>query len=340
MSDIFHLPYNHGSLLDGLQAGARALGYTTDGFAPGSAYSGRVGNHRRVITFLKAQRSQTIVFTYGSSLFDPSFRHHFLLDLPFYLANRVMLFQGSDLRLSYPSEIEISREKEISLGHTLPETTPGGIIAADEQDRKRARLAKAVRYCDRILAVNPDLVRIDPTNITYMPYPYITQHIPKPPLRPQSTQKINVAHLSTNRVLKGTGLIEDVLSSLPKDRFETRVCVQVTKSKAQQTLEWCDVLVDQIGLGWYGFQAVEALAIGKPVICRLNIEDWEKHIGGTPQESGFINAHHASLREALIELSSNTQQIYELGRRGQEFVKREHDAKRVVESAYGDILRG
>ena len=327
---MFHIPTNHGSLLDGLLKGASGLGAKAEAFAPRTRYARGHGGPR-LHALVRARRADLVVCAYGSSLYDPPLRSHFLLDLPLYRRS-VVIFQGSDARQHYPMEVADSRLA--SGGDALPALTPWGVIGTDEVVRKQAKIAKAARHSERLIAVNPDLLAHLPDTARYMPYPYSGADFPEPELR--RGEGLRVLHLATNPILKGTPLIREAIEGRG---VELRVLEKVDKASADAALGACDVLIDQVGLGWYGYQAIEALARGVPVVCRLDPKEWQRHVGRPPEACGFIAAGVEELGDA-VERLRDPELRREIGRAGQKFVADVHDPVTVVRNAYGDLIDG
>jgi len=219
------------------------------------------------------------------------------------------------------------------MGQTLPELTPFGAIGPDERARKEAKIAKAARHSKRIIAVNPDLLSGLPEDARYMPYPYSGKTFGTAARR---QGRLRVLHLATNRILKGTPAIEAACAKLSD--IDTRILVKVSRKTALEALDWCDLLIDQVGLGWYGYQAVEALARGKPVLCRIDSQDWDRHVGVPPERCGLIHVETGTIMDALTRLAENPKLAQALGCAGQSFVARVHDPVTVVRNAYGDLM--
>jgi len=349
---IWHLPFSHGNFAPNLDAAERSLGLERDSVAPPHPYapdaSHLLGSDRarhprdfieRLKLLAKVRRSADIVhFNYGSSLLDPPWRRAFLLDLGFYSKRirKVMTFQGSDVRMAYDPEIELSREYERSLGHQVNDTTAGGQVPQDEVERKQAIVRKADRHMDRIFTLNPDLLDFLPDRADHLPYP--TPFIAG--LRSSEgtasfdgTRKLRVLHVSTNRVLKGTGLIEQALKDAAQHLpLEYRVHVKVNYSEVMAGMDWCDVFIDQVGIGWYGAQAVEALILGKPVLCYLREDHRQAYL--PKGETGIVNTKHGQIGAALADLIDNPDRLQSLARAGRDFAQTFHDPIQVVHKLY------
>lgn len=83
-----------------------------------------------------------------------------------------------------------------------------------------------------------------------------------------------------------------------------------------------DIWVDRIGLGFYGFSAIEAAAMGIPVITQIN-EEASTHVPNCP----FINAKSRQHVESeILRLVEDDDFRKELGVRAREYVIKTHDS--------------
>ena len=87
-----------------------------------------------------------------------------------------------------------------------------------------------------------------------------------------------------------------------------------------------DIWVDRIGLGFYGFSAVEAAAMEIPVITQIGREE-QKWIPDCP----FINAKREEVTDAIGYLASSQEARRSIGQASRQFILRTHDAKVVAE---------
>lgn len=347
---ITHLPYNQGNLITALQYAEREMGAESTSIAWRNPFVDSPNillpkNYRRRVRTLKLyrniRRSDILAFNFGSSFFDTPSRHKFLLDLPYYprTQKRMMFYQGSDARICYRECILESREYERSLGHDIQDVTNDGFISKEEISLKRKRVGKADKYVHRMFYLNPDLSVGLPERAIFLPYPY--PHRNKPISKKiELRHPLRVLHLSTNRVLKGTGLIERALKEAKKSLpIDVKVCVRVPRLEAMQALKWADIFIDQVGIGWYGMQAVEALSLGKIVICSIDHNHWAKHMPDYNNKlSGIINSTHRDIPDVLARLSDSPELRRSLSIAAQNFVKEVHDPIKVVRGSYGDWI--
>lgn len=349
---IFHLPHIHGGFSTALAQGERAIGLKSKVIGEKNIYSAppdillsalNLKNPQTVYERYKAFRiasstADIIHFNYGSSLLDPPLRNHFLLDLPFYPKHlrKIMTFQGSDIRMAYAPVMLESRSRERSLGHKLPNNTTGGIISENEVTRKRALSKKIDKHMDCLFALNPDLLTGLPNRTRFLPYPHVLQAASIQKIRKKDAP-LKIVHMATNRVLKGTGLIEYQLSELSRVyNIATRIIVKQPHKVAAAALEWADILIDQVCLGWYGAQAVEALALSKPVLCYLDPAHRRKFLPSG--NIGFIETDHNGIPQALSAFCENPALLEKYGQAGRAFVKDFHDPQKLARYIYKDWI--
>ena len=231
----------------------------------------------RFAAFLKIRNQYDVFhFNFGRSLLTANSGWPLLLDLPFYPrdAMKVMTFQGSDARHVYDGSLQLSMEAEARLGNDIGRFGDARALAQKDLVRRRT-IEKAARYCDRLIALNPDLLEALPKEMSaFMPYAIeapVTAARQYPVARKQANRPLHFVHLSTNRLLKGTGLIE---AALRRARDELGITYEIIfrqdRNRALAGLNAADVFVDQAVIGWYGAAAVEALYLGKPAITYIS----------------------------------------------------------------------
>lgn len=146
-----------------------------------------------------------------------------------------------------------------------------------------------------------------------------------------------VVHAPTDGALKGTHHIVPVLEKLQDEGLLRYKLVQgMSHQEARQWLEAADIVVDQVMLGYYGVVAVEAMALGKPVVAYV-LEDLYR-----AYESPVVNANPDTLGACLRELVGDGARRQRCSQEGREFVERIHDVRKVAEHwlrVYEQVLR-
>jgi glycosyltransferase involved in cell wall biosynthesis len=91
-------------------------------------------------------------------------------------------------------------------------------------------------------------------------------------------------------------------------------------------LAGCDILVDQLMMGWYGLFAIEGMAERRPVVSYLR-EDLRPRYPDCPIVSAEPETLHAVLRDLVRDPARRAL----LGERGARFARDQHDTKVVGE---------
>jgi len=147
-----------------------------------------------------------------------------------------------------------------------------------------------------------------------------------------------VGHAPTNRLIKGTRHVERAVERLRAEfpRLELRMIERRPWAEMPQFLAGCDILVDQLHMGWYGLLAIEGMAEGKAVVAHLR-RDFRGRAGDLP----VVDADPGSLELVLRQLIRDPARRAELGAQGIDYVTRTHDTRVVgaqLKAAYEALL--
>jgi glycosyltransferase involved in cell wall biosynthesis len=203
-----------------------------------------------------------------------------------------------------------------------------------DDERKRLAASRVAAKADGIFVLNPDLVELVP-HAQFLPYSNVDLHAYAVAPPPNNAKPV-VVHAPTDRRTKGT---EHVMAA-PKalGDVELRLVEGVTRDAVRTALEQADVYVDQLLVGWYGGTAVEAMALGRPVVAYIREDD----LGHVPAEMRddlpIVRATPETLPDAIREALHRRD---ELAGRGRAFVERWHDPLKVAErtkTAYEDAV--
>ena len=280
-----------------------------DALPPLPRYLGYLGNLLR-----HAGRWDVYHFHFGRTLVPP---HN--PDLPLYQAmgkKVVFHYHGCDVR---------------NRAHMLATHTHATCTECDpfcNPARQRRVLKSAERFADLELVSTPDLLESAPRAI-HLP---VAADLAQYPFAPSGAPPRRVLHAPTNRLIKGTRYVERAYEALrprfPEVRFET--VEQIPWAGLRDAMVGADVVVDQVFMGWYGMVAVEAMAMGKPVLCMIR-EDFEPRLRDCP----IVRCTKEDLAERLAELLADGPRRLALGEAGRAYVELEHAApviaRRLVE---------
>lgn len=247
----------------------------------------------------------------------------------------VVTYQGDDARQGdyCRAHHEITFAREVD---------PGYFTGASD-GRKRRRIARFARYADRVYALNPDLLSVLP-NAEFAPYGHVDPRRWEP-VYPEPRARPRVLHAPSHRGVKGTRFILDAVERLRQEGvpFEFELIENLPHAVAQRRYAEADLVVDQLLAGWYGGFAVEAMALGKPVVAYLREGDLHVLPRDMRAELPVIDATPATVYGVLKEwLTVRRSALPERGRAGRAYVERWHDARAIAERLIADytaILR-
>jgi len=149
-----------------------------------------------------------------------------------------------------------------------------------------------------------------------------------------------IVHAPTLREFKGTASIIDTIERLRKEvplRFQ--LVEGVSQAKAFEIYENADIVIDQVLCGAYGNLSVEAMALGKPVVCYIRDDLLHKY----PSDLPIVSCHPDNLYDGLKALLKDKELRLKLGQQGVKYVANHHDAGKVVSqliSLYDKVMRG
>lgn len=138
---------------------------------------------------------------------------------------------------------------------------------------------------------------------------------------------LRVGHFPNHEYFKGSKYLRRAIENLQtKGRAIEFVTLSgVPQSEVLRMMGEIDVLVDQLVSGSFGLTAIEAMAMGCPVICYL-------HDGvqiAAPRECPVIRANPDNIEDVLANLS--LEQLKSAGNAGREYVKKHYSIAPLAE---------
>jgi glycosyltransferase involved in cell wall biosynthesis len=160
-----------------------------------------------------------------------------------------------------------------------------------------------------------------------------------------------VLHAPNHKAIKGSDLLMRVVAELQEEgeSIELLVLQKLPNEEIRKSIDAVDLVADQLIIGWYAMFAIEAMAMGKPVLCYLR-EDLERlyvDVGLLNEnEIPLINCRPSSLKETLRVLIRDPSRLKEAGSRGREYVRRHHSVEAIgavfsnINKSIGVLPRG
>jgi len=142
-------------------------------------------------------------------------------------------------------------------------------------------------------------------------------------------EKPLIIHSPTHYKVKGTKHVLAAVDRLRKEgyRFRFRLLTKLSHEDALKLYRSADIVIDQLLIGSFGVFSLEAMALGKPVICYIRDDLVEKY----PHELPIVNANPDTLYLKLksLLLDGNRRQL--LGQQGRKYTETHHDSKIIAE---------
>lgn len=368
---ILHLPATVGGNPQGISRYLRLLGFHSETWTLYQNYLAYPADKvlfkdsDRVITReLKRLRAlryvfffDIIFFNFGSSLYAPFVipdepQRHFLfklgmkihqsyvsimqkVEIAFLRAMKKIVFvqyQGDD-----------ARQGDYCLSHfeiTPAQKVESGFYTAEKDSLKRKQIDIISRLANKIYALNPDLLYVLPERSEFLPYSHIALEEWSPHYTQIEDRPIRFGHAPTNRKSKGTDLILEAADRLRKTgyEFELDLVEGLPNQEAKKRYAAIDVLIDQLYAGWYGGLAVEAMALGKPVLVYIR----EGDLGFIPEEMRkdlpFIQVTPYTIEAGMKHiLDMPREELLELAHRSRAYVERWHDPLKIAKRIMNDM---
>jgi glycosyltransferase involved in cell wall biosynthesis len=131
-----------------------------------------------------------------------------------------------------------------------------------------------------------------------------------------------IVHAPTSPEFKGTPYILKAIDELQQSyNFDFKLVQNLSHEAAVKIYEASDLVIDQVLTGSYGLFAIEAMALGKPVVCLISDFMKEKY----PKELPIISANPDNLKAKLEYYLKNQELLLELGAKGRQYVEKYHD---------------
>lgn len=130
----------------------------------------------------------------------------------------------------------------------------------------------------------------------------------------RSIKPLRLLHMPSNPAIKGTKYIRKAIDILRKSGydFDYAEITGVSQPEALSEIRDADLVIDQILLGGFGSLSVEAMSMGKPVVCYLLEAMKNEHYPDCP----IVNANLDNLADILESLLLDSDRRKMLGESG------------------------
>lgn len=127
---------------------------------------------------------------------------------------------------------------------------------------------------------------------------------------------------------KGTAYLKAAVETLKKDGYAIDYIFleNIPYDAMKYYYQQADIVFDQLLTGWHGSVTVEAMAMGRPVICCLNRDALRL----LPEDTPIVNADITTITDVLRRLVSNKELREDIGSKSRRYVEERHDAMKLA----------
>jgi glycosyltransferase involved in cell wall biosynthesis len=209
--------------------------------------------------------------------------------------------------------LRAARKKSVMhyLGSDIRGKTPEQLAYGKKADAEIVGSYDAIRWVPEAEVIPPgvDLARIDAAP-------------------PSDRERPLIVHAPSSRRRKGS---EHVIAAVEGLDADLDLVEGLHHDDAFERYRAADIVVDQLNAGWYGLFAIEAMALGKPVVTFLHDEAVQRTEEAFGTRVPIVSATAETLREALRPLVADAARRRELGAASRAYVEQVHDLERVTD---------
>ncbi len=209
--------------------------------------------------------------------------------------------------------LRAARKKSVMhwLGSDIRGKPPEELAWARRADAQVVGSYDAIRWVPDAEVIPPgiDVARIEP-----------------PP--PSDRARPLIVHAPSSRRRKGT---EAVLAAVEGLDADLELVEGLHHDEAFERYRAADLVVDQLNAGWYGLFAIEAMALGKPVVTFLHDEAVRRTEEAFGTTDPIVSASAETLRERLRPLVGSADERRRIGAASRAYVERVHDLEQVAD---------
>ncbi|NIX76821.1 glycosyltransferase [Microvirga terricola] len=231
----------------------------------------------------------------------------------------ITVFDKSLYTYTYGADVR-TRQVTLSLGRynlcaECPE--PGRFCMCDDAEG-RGNIERISKYATEMLAMGDMLAYVpSATNLHFWPLDITKFRYTEPTWT--NDRPLRVAHAPNHPHFKGTQFLLDAIERLQSEGYAIElVRVQgVPNTEVIRLFETSDLVADQFIAGFHGYTALEAMALGKPVLCYLRSPD----MALDPVNCPIINVWPDTIYSTLKRCLEGEVDLKELGRRSRSYIE-------------------
>jgi hypothetical protein len=145
------------------------------------------------------------------------------------------------------------------------------------------------------------------------------------------TKSLRIAHAPSNEEYKGSKQIYSAINNL-KNRYEFEFIKlqNLSKDELIEEILKCDLVIDQMLVGFYGILSVETMLLEKPVVCFIRDDIWSK----IEKDCPIYNANPDNLENVLEKILQNPLQLIARGRESRKYSLEHHSPEKIAKKMW------
>lgn len=153
------------------------------------------------------------------------------------------------------------------------------------------------------------------------------------PHYPDPGRTVRIVHAPSRRARKGTDAVLAAVATLKSEGapIELDLIENTPNAEARERYAAADLIIDQLGVGWYGLFAIESMALGKPVVVRLDRDPLRRTEEAFGVTAPMVNADRDSLADVLRDLIRDPERLASIGRASRAYVEEIHAHTKAAE---------
>lgn len=183
----------------------------------------------------------------------------------------------------------------------------------------RARVERALRHADACLSMGDMIEYTGASRNEQFYWPIDPAEWPEVGVRDHDGP-VRIVHAANHRMFKGTRFLEQAVAELRAEGLavELDIVEKVSNDEARRRTEAADIVAEQFLIGYFGYFAVEAMALGKPVVSFVRRPEYLP----AGEECPIVSANPDTLKAELRALVLDAPRRRALGKAGRRFVER------------------
>lgn len=229
-----------------------------------------------------------------------------------------------------------------------------GVVSRCHDGKNLASIGLRNRYGDLTLPISPTMPfsRIHVSAVKYKSLDLTLWHpqlaVP-PEFQLPRTQKLRIMHSfhdqgrrEGGKNIKGSSFIVDAIERLKREGYSVEY-FYVNSAPAKHLRFYqvqADIIVDQLICGWWGSTGIEAMALGKPLVCFLHPDQKRKYTELYPDHKTLpvVEATVDTIYDALHKLVTDETYRRQCGLASRAFAEHQYDCVKNVRKLTETLL--